>query len=1015
MSLALNKLSISLILSALLLGACGGGGSETTPPPVTVTPPVVVTNSAPVISGVAGKAQENLAYSFIPTISDPDGDSLTLTISNKPEWVEFNTTTGELSGTPGASDIGTLENVTISVSDNKVSSELAFNLEVEFNPLEEALRTGKVSLIETELTLLDAALESIEDNKTKFDAAKSQIFSLAANGSVNANSLSDVSWNPTHDAAVLGTSFGFNDTLFLTNSVSNSNYSVQALNLGLIGETEKSRYVFLGSNPMRNYQRNTESLNTQMHSVLENIFAWLTKKDDLAVNGINVVTAQLAQNFYFPDQTAVRNWLNEFYPENVKVNDATSCNGVNLSNCISVETDVLIISQVLFEGDDQAEVIKGLQKALDLGVPVLYMHYDGGFTDLGKAIFPMFNVSYKGDNYWRRLQIQAFDGSSIFGKLPTEITAQRDLLNFFKNDNFTADLSLCENNSCPEAHTYYTEFTPGAASIRDEFRNLDASKINIFNKVDADNYRYQKLIILLADKFRENVVYPMDRATTATSTFLKSLFADYTIYNSRLEAPAQLDMGNFSRSDFSHITAGNKTLVMTSKSNFRSTGAYALPGQTFSITRNDSSEVVTKVFVNTLRSGATHLFDENAYSRPKFLKTVEVEVKPNETVSLTSVYGGPIQISFDTNDLPVEFTLQNIGQHPYWQSTADDTSFAAALDKGDYDWAEIATPSFEIHSRMDKMLGSVEEWGSAAALAENTQNYLHNYPHVLAGFQGPGIDVVPEIHNFANANGLEIQTLDKVKHMNADQATCGYGCSGNPYDAYWSYSPLGHGDLHELGHGLEKGRMRFAGWVVHATTNPYSYYTKTQYFKETGVISECQNIPFKGIFDTVQASISQPDPVQYMQDANLTAWNQSVAIILQVMMSAQAEGKLVDGWNYLPRLHIVEREFSTAVKNESNWNAKREGLGFAGISRAQANAMNNNDWMLIAMSHVLQMDMRDYLTMWGLTHSTEAADHVAARSLEVMPRKFYVSDGRDFCQGLDKTAIAIDGVSAYPL
>ncbi len=35
---------------------------------------------------------------------------------------------------------------------------------------------------------------------------------------------------------------------------------------------------------------------------------------------------------------------------------------------------------------------------------------------------------------------------------------------------------------------------------------------------------------------------------------------------------------------------------------------------------------------------------------------------------------------------------------------------------------------------------------------------------------------------------------------------------GNPYDAYWSFSPLGHGDLHELGHGLEKGRFRFSGW-----------------------------------------------------------------------------------------------------------------------------------------------------------------------------------------------------------
>ncbi|MCV5951156.1 hypothetical protein OFN94_40755, partial [Escherichia coli] len=80
-----------------------------------------------------------------------------------------------------------------------------------------------------------------------------------------------------------------------------------------------------------------------------------------------------------------------------------------------------------------------------------------------------------------------------------------------------------------------------------------------------------------------------------------------------------------------------------------------------------------------------------------------------------------------------------------------------------------------------------------------------NYPHVLAGFQGRGIDEVPYIIQYAQNQGWEIANIDMVKHMNADQATCGYGCSGNPYDAYWAFSPLGHGDLHELGHGLEKG------------------------------------------------------------------------------------------------------------------------------------------------------------------------------------------------------------------
>jgi len=97
-----------------------------------------------------------------------------------------------------------------------------------------------------------------------------------------------------------------------------------------------------------------------------------------------------------------------------------------------------------------------------------------------------------------------------------------------------------------------------------------------------------------------------------------------------------------------------------------------------------------------------------------------------------------------------------------------------------------------------------------------------------------GIDVIDEVHDFAAENSLEIHTLDRVKHMNADQATCGFGCSGNPYDAYWFFDPISHGDIHELGHGLERHRFRYAGQVGHTITNPYSYYSKWKYLEATG-------------------------------------------------------------------------------------------------------------------------------------------------------------------------------------
>jgi hypothetical protein len=76
------------------------------------------TNRAPVLSGtpstsvVAGNA-----YAFRPTGSDPEGRTLTWSISNRPAWASFSTSTGALTGTPTATNVGTYSNIVISASD----------------------------------------------------------------------------------------------------------------------------------------------------------------------------------------------------------------------------------------------------------------------------------------------------------------------------------------------------------------------------------------------------------------------------------------------------------------------------------------------------------------------------------------------------------------------------------------------------------------------------------------------------------------------------------------------------------------------------------------------------------------------------------------------------------------------------------------------------------------------------------------------------------------------------------
>jgi hypothetical protein len=91
-----------------------------------------IANTAPRISGsppasvVAGQS-----YSFTPTASDQDADALTFSITNRPTWAAFNSSTGRLSATPTANHVGTYANIVISVSDGHLAHSLpAFTISV---------------------------------------------------------------------------------------------------------------------------------------------------------------------------------------------------------------------------------------------------------------------------------------------------------------------------------------------------------------------------------------------------------------------------------------------------------------------------------------------------------------------------------------------------------------------------------------------------------------------------------------------------------------------------------------------------------------------------------------------------------------------------------------------------------------------------------------------------------------------------------------------------------------------
>lgn len=108
------------MMAALLLAACfGGGGSDDAAEPPVGNPPPPPANRAPTINvATSFDVLVGNSVTVTPTASDPDGDTLTFSVTNKPSWMTFSTSTGVLTGTPQAGNVGSFD-VTISVSDGR--------------------------------------------------------------------------------------------------------------------------------------------------------------------------------------------------------------------------------------------------------------------------------------------------------------------------------------------------------------------------------------------------------------------------------------------------------------------------------------------------------------------------------------------------------------------------------------------------------------------------------------------------------------------------------------------------------------------------------------------------------------------------------------------------------------------------------------------------------------------------------------------------------------------------------
>ncbi len=136
-------------------------------PPFNLT---VAQNNAPTLSGTPTTRIfiEN-AYYFKPEAFDLDDDNLSFSINNQPNWANFTPSTGELNGTPSASDEGVYANIEITVTDGSLSTSLPFSITVVKNNVPTLNGTPETNLLAGETYLFTPIANDIDDDTLTFN------------------------------------------------------------------------------------------------------------------------------------------------------------------------------------------------------------------------------------------------------------------------------------------------------------------------------------------------------------------------------------------------------------------------------------------------------------------------------------------------------------------------------------------------------------------------------------------------------------------------------------------------------------------------------------------------------------------------------------------------------------------------------------------------------------------------------------------------------------------------------
>lgn len=757
-------------------------------------------------------------------------------------------------------------------------------------------------------------------------------------------------------------------------------------------KSNDTRYAVIGTNIFT-----FEPINTQLKDSTLNLFNWLLKQE--SSNDI------LSQNLKIgvPNR-GIKSHLEAFISKNNLSNHWTITSDINDLNSANYDIYISLIN------DDMSYV----EKAINAKKPVLV--YQEWYQPSDEHL-AYFNLKW---SWYGEATIGNFENTSQICDLTLSSSAINKTVQNLHNNalNFNYTDTACPSNvgkvTCDEnkllnanGKTLGEEFTNGAKGVKNILASYDNRGVNLFK---SDDETIIKLAVLLADKYRANISYPMDKVSTDESIFYKSLFADYTVHYMRDNNPVQPNLGDYTTnlSAIRALTTLNESLTLTPTpySEWTSSLVYAPPAKMVTVKRTDNSTNVIKIRINMLREDSSRIWNSNHYTRPKFMTSAEITLEKDKEYNLSTPYGGAIYVysqGVEVNAQPFTLEFKGILKHPTLSNFDNESiaKFMNELENSPFDWVDIKTPFVEIHSLKSKMREAFSTGGSfpynnnVELYFKDLKKYLIDNNLNLAGFKGDGLALNSSVAGWCSDNNLDctsdIHKKPAIQHINSDiNAHCGGGCSGNPYDASWGITPTGWGDNHEFGHNLQVGRLKiYGGKSTEVSNNIFPLYSNWSYINDHDIAihPDTDRPNTTGTFDMLYNQVKKATPAN--ESHRLWSGNDTYSEAGERLSFYQQLVFTHGSWDIYTKLYLLNRLFADAIKNDTNWSANRDKLGFSGYTRIEANTINGNDFMAIILSKFTGKNHIDYFTMWGIEISDKAKLQIATNGFSSTIQKEY--------------------------